>query len=87
MSHHRKPDLILEHPDLGGYVAHFGRDYYGTIPGCDWLEIIDDEGDIVLSVINRLDPPEERIEAIRLLLVKHGFVCTSADQKRILRFL
>ena len=77
MSHHRKPDRSLEHPELGGYVAHFGRDYYGTIPGCDWLQIIDDEGDIVLSVINRLDPHEERIEAIRLLLVKHGYLDVS----------
>ncbi|MCP4808599.1 MAG: hypothetical protein GY884_24915, partial [Proteobacteria bacterium] len=49
----------------------------GTVPGCDWLQIIDDEGDVILSVINRLDPPEERIEAIRLLRVKHGYLDAS----------
>lgn len=74
MSQHPTPLLTLQHPELGGYYARFGRDYYGTIPGCDWLEIIDDEGDVILSVSNRLDPPEERFEAIRLLLVKHGYL-------------
>ena len=41
--------------------------------------VIDDEGDLILSVINRLDPPEERIEAIRLLLVRHGYL--AADDR------
>ena len=38
-----------------------------------------DAADILLSVINRLDPPEERIEAMRLLLVKHGYL--AADDR------
>ena len=79
MSHHRKPDLILEHPELGGYVAHFGRDYYGTIPGCDWLEIIDDEGDVIFCYLNRMDPPELRLAKMRDLLCEHGFVRPGED--------
>ncbi len=47
MSQHPTPLLTLQHPELGGYYARFGRDYYGTISGCDWLEIIDDEGDVI----------------------------------------
>jgi hypothetical protein len=74
MNQDRTPLLTLEHPDLGGYEARVGRDFYGPVPGCDWLEIWDDEGDLVLSVVNRLDPPDERVEAIRLLLVKHGYL-------------
>ena len=52
------------------------RDYYGTILGCDWLLTIDDEGDVILSVINLLEPAAERM-GMRPLLVKHG--CLAAD--------
>ena len=71
--------IVLEHPELGGYHATVEAHYYGPVCGAHRLSVIDDEGDLILDYLNRLDPPEDRIEAIRLLLVKHGYL--AADDR------
>ena len=71
--------IALEHPELGGYQATVEAHFYGPVCGAHRLVVVDDEGDLVLDYLNRLDPADERFEAIRLLLVKHGYL--TADSR------
>jgi hypothetical protein len=71
--------IVIDHPGLYSYQATILPLYYGPVLGGHRLRIIDEEGDIVLCYLNRMDPPELRLAKMRDLLCEHGFVRPGED--------
>ncbi|MDP6560268.1 MAG: hypothetical protein QF619_09160 [Candidatus Binatia bacterium] len=72
--------LVLEHPELGGYHATVETHFYGPACGAHRLVVVDDEGDVVLDYLNRMDPPELRLAKIQNLLCEYGFTVPNESE-------
>ncbi len=72
--------VVLEHPELGGYQATLEAHYYGPVCGAHRLVVVDDEGDVVLEVLDRMNAPEVRVAKMRDLLLEHGFLRPGDDR-------
>ena len=71
--------IVLEHPVLGGYHATVEAHFYGHVCGAHRLMVVDDEGDVVLEVLDRINAPELRVRRMRELLLEYGFVRPDDD--------
>ena len=71
--------VVLEHPELGGYHATVEAHFYGPVCGAHRLVVVDDEGDVVFEVLDRINAPELRVRRMRELLLEHGFVRPGDD--------
>ena len=72
--------IVLEHPELGGYHATVEAHFYGPVCGAHRLVVVDDEGDVVLEVLDRINAPELRVRRMQELLLEHGFVRPGDDE-------
>ena len=71
--------IVLEHPKLGGYHATVEAHFYGAVCGAHRFVVVDDEGDVVLEVLDRINAPELRVRRMLELLLEHGFVRPGDD--------
>ena len=72
--------VVLEHPELGVYQATVEAHYYGPVCGAHRLMVVDEEGDVVLDYLNRMDPPELRLAKIQNLLCEYGFTVPNESE-------
>ena len=71
--------IVLEHPKLGGYHATVEAHFYGPLCEAHRLMVVDDEGDVVLEVLGRINATELCVRRIRELLLEHGFARPDDD--------
>ncbi len=76
--------VVLEHPELGGYHATVEAHFYGPVCGAHQLSVVDEEGDVVLEVLDRMNAPRVRVAKMRDLLLEHGFLRPGDDRLRTL---
>ena len=76
--------IVLEHPELGGYHATVEAHFYGPVCGAHRLVVVDDEGDVILEVLDRMNAPQVRVAFMRKLLLEHGFLRPGDDRLRTL---